>query len=106
MAKTVSATEARIHFGELMRRVVEENEGIIVERAGKPMVAIVSISDYEALETLKKEQQAQWQQAIDRLEEIGEKVKQRLADKAIPTPEELIRQMREERSEIHLTYLR
>lgn len=106
MAKTVSATEARIHFGELMRRVVEENEGIIVERAGKPLVAIVSISDYEALETLKKEQQAQWQQAIDRLEEIGEKVKQRLADKAIPTPEELIRQMREERSEIHLTYLR
>ncbi len=30
---------------------------------------------------------------------------QRLADKAVPTPEELIRQMREERGEIHIIWL-
>jgi prevent-host-death family protein len=36
MKRTVSATQARIHFGELMRRVVESQEPIIVERGGKP----------------------------------------------------------------------
>ena len=32
MARRVSATEARIRFGELMRRAVEDKEAIIVER--------------------------------------------------------------------------
>jgi len=34
MARRVSATEARIRFGELMRRAVEDKEAIIVERGG------------------------------------------------------------------------
>jgi prevent-host-death family protein len=32
MGRVVSATEARIHFGELMRQAVESQEPIIVER--------------------------------------------------------------------------
>ena len=36
MARRVSATEARIRFGELMRRAVEDKEAIIVERGESP----------------------------------------------------------------------
>jgi len=43
MIRRVSATEARIWFGELMRRAVEDKEAIVVERGGKPYVALVSV---------------------------------------------------------------
>ena len=38
MHHTVSATEARTYFGELMRHVVEKQEPVIVEHSGKPLV--------------------------------------------------------------------
>jgi len=49
MKRAVSATEARIHFGELMRHVVESQEPIIVERGGKPHVVVLSVDKYEDL---------------------------------------------------------
>ncbi len=45
----MSATEARVHFGELMRRVVEGQEPVIVERGGKPKVVVLSVAEYERL---------------------------------------------------------
>jgi prevent-host-death family protein len=44
MPRTVSATEARVHFGEVIRAVAETGETYVVERAGKPQVAIVPAS--------------------------------------------------------------
>lgn len=49
MSKRMSATQARIHFGDVMRRVAESGEAIVVERAGSPQVAVVSMPDYERL---------------------------------------------------------
>lgn len=45
----VSATEARVHFGEIYRRVTENDEMIVVERNGRPGAVIISIDAYEAL---------------------------------------------------------
>lgn len=45
----ITATEARVHFGEVYRRVTENDETIIVERNGKPGAVILSIDAYEAL---------------------------------------------------------
>jgi prevent-host-death family protein len=45
----ISATEARVHFGEIFRRVTENDETIIVERNGKPGLVILPIHEYEAL---------------------------------------------------------
>jgi prevent-host-death family protein len=47
--RTISATEARTHLGELMRRVVEHGETVIVEHRGKPAMAVVSVAEYERL---------------------------------------------------------
>ena len=49
MPTVMTATQARMHFGEVMRRVVESGEAIIVERAGKPQIAVVSLVDFEQL---------------------------------------------------------
>jgi len=46
---TVSATEARIHFGELMRTAVEEGEPIVIERGGKAHVVVLSMDAYRRL---------------------------------------------------------
>lgn len=47
--ESVSATHARIHFGEVMRHVVEKEEPIFVERSGKPLVVVLSVKSYEKL---------------------------------------------------------
>lgn len=50
MTTRMSATEARVHFGEVLRRV-EENETIMVERGGQPKAVIISIQEYEKLKS-------------------------------------------------------
>ena len=51
---TISATEAKNRFGDVIRRAYRGQEHIIVERGGIPVVAILPISDYEQF--LTKEQ--------------------------------------------------
>lgn len=47
--RIVAAAQAKNNFGQLIRRVSEQNETQIIERAGLPVVAIVSIEDLERL---------------------------------------------------------
>lgn len=56
MFRTMSATQVRMHFGDVMRRVVESGETIVVERAGKPQVAVISLADYEQLRESRAEE--------------------------------------------------
>ena len=49
MERTMTATEARVRFGELLRAVAERGETVIVERHGKPTVAFVPVAEYERL---------------------------------------------------------
>ncbi len=95
MSSMVSATEARIHFGELMRRAVEGQEPIIVERDGKPHVVLLSIAEYERLQAAR--QREGWGEALERAIQIGARIKVRRGGQPITPPEEVIRQTREER---------
>src|SRR5690242_16881171 len=100
MEHTISATEARIHFGELMRHVVEHDEPVIVERAGKPEVVVLSVAEYERL---RRQKAGNWLEAVDR---VRERVLQELGDRELPPPAEIIREMREERDAQLLDSLR
>ena len=42
----VSAVTARTQFGQIIRRVKENNERFIVDRRGEPQAVIMSIKDY------------------------------------------------------------
>lgn len=48
MSNVMSATQARVHFGEVLRRV-ENNEVITVERGGEPKAVVISIAEYQRL---------------------------------------------------------
>jgi len=95
MKRVVSATEARIHFGELMRRVVESREPVIVERGGDPQVVVLSVAEYERLRAAQ--QRESWQEALERAVKVGAKIKARRGGQPLTPPEEIIRQVREER---------
>jgi prevent-host-death family protein len=45
--RTVSATEARVHFGELLDSVTQKGDIVYVERAGVPQVVVVSVEAWK-----------------------------------------------------------
>ncbi|MFC1960023.1 type II toxin-antitoxin system Phd/YefM family antitoxin [Chloroflexota bacterium] len=46
---SVTATEAKTHFGAIVRCVYKNGEHLIVERDGLPVVIILPVTDYDAL---------------------------------------------------------
>jgi prevent-host-death family protein len=65
MTKNIGAREARNNFADLIGQVYYGNEVVIVERSGKPMVAMISIETYERFLT---ERETRFQ-VIDRIRE-------------------------------------
>lgn len=51
----ISALRARQNLGQIMNEVSIRGDTYVVERAGKPIVAIISIEDYELLQRAKLE---------------------------------------------------
>ncbi len=96
MPRVVSATHARIHFGELMRRAVESGETIVIERKGKPYVVVLSVQEYNRLQAAQG--QPAWQDVLERIREARARIHARRGGKPVPPPEDIIRGMREERS--------
>jgi prevent-host-death family protein len=95
MQRTLSATEARVHFGELLRRVAEEQEIVVVERGGKPQAVVLPVAEYERLLAARQEPEDWWVL----VERAREQARNELGDRELPSPDEIIRQMREERDE-------
>ena len=92
MPATVSATEARVHFGELIRRVADHREAVYVERGGRPQVVLLAVSEYENL--LSGASCDGW---LARAREARDRVRAEMDQATLPSAEELIRQSREER---------
>ena len=91
--KTISATEARIRFGEVMRQVVERHEAITVERNGKPSIVLLSVSEYERLQNKKPQE---WESL---LAETHELIRSERSERPLAPVEDIIREIREERDE-------
>lgn len=49
MIKTIPAVEARVHFGEIMRKSFKNRDRFVVEKSGIPMVVIINADDYAKL---------------------------------------------------------
>ncbi len=90
----ITATEARVHFGEIYRRVAENDETIVVERNGKPGVVILSVDAYEELSG--ETPAPNWLEAAQRSAEAFRPFFEANPDYDVV---EMIREMREERDE-------
>lgn len=99
MQKTISATKARINFGDVMKQA--KIGPVIVERGGKAEVVVLSKKAYDRL--VAANQQSDWQK---KLEDLHKRIKSELAGRALPAPEEMLRLAREERDEQLINSLR
>jgi prevent-host-death family protein len=97
MSQVMKATEVRVHFGEVMRRVSKGGSPIIVERAGQPLVAIISLSDYDRLERLQAGSSVR--AALERARAARQRIQKERGGQPLPDPTEVLRQVREERVE-------
>lgn len=91
----VSATEARVHFGAIMRRAVEDETPILVERGGKPQVVVLSFTEYERLKGGAPIRPG-WLELARR---SREQIREQLAGRRLPRSEDVIREAREIRDE-------
>lgn len=102
MPHVMSATEARVHFGELLRRVTEDAETIVVERGGKPRVVVISLDEYDRLRGAQEPTEDWWTLA----ERSRALMRQHLSGRPFPDVDQLFAEMREERDAQLLDNLR
>ncbi len=55
MIKKLPALRARQNLGQVMNEVAIKGDDYIIERAGKPLVAIISIEKYQTIQQDRKE---------------------------------------------------
>jgi prevent-host-death family protein len=70
MIRTISAIEARQGFGRLMNEVQLRHDHYIIERAGKPMVAVVPVEEFQAWMGRRDEFFQQIEQARTRSKDV------------------------------------
>ena len=92
MSRHVSATHARVHFGEILRAVQETGETIVVERDGRAAAVIVPVAEYQRAGL--KVRSRNWQARIAALHGLWAT---ELGARRLPDAAELVRQGREER---------
>jgi len=90
MMRMVTATEARIHLGELMRQVVANQEPVIVERRGRPHVVLLSMDEYERLKAAQA--RGTWRQDLERAIQAGARIATRRGARPLPLPEKAVDQ--------------
>ncbi len=94
MTRRVSATEARVHFGQLLRGVQEEGETVVVERGGRAVAVMLPMADYERLGA--QVQSRNWQARIAALHSLWEGG---LAERTLPDAVAMLREGREQRDD-------
>lgn len=50
--KTMSYTESRAHYAEMLDGVTNDREEVVITRAGHDPVVVVSLEDYESLKEI------------------------------------------------------
>jgi prevent-host-death family protein len=96
MEHVLNATEARVHFGALLRRVTEKGETVVVERGGVPQAVVIGLPEYERL--VAKSAGGRWK---DKVSAARARVSEELQGRELPAPEEIIQESRNERDEQH-----
>lgn len=78
MPKTVSSSEAKSRFGELVKWTTENQDKVIVKLYGEPAAVIMSYSEYEEVEKLRKREQKR--KALAALEALRQEVRRQNPD--------------------------
>jgi prevent-host-death family protein len=83
MYKKISALKARQNLGQVMNEVALKGDDYIIERAGKPLVAVIPIEKYQSLQQEIKEFFESLSEMRANLEEEDEKDMDELIEEAV-----------------------
>jgi prevent-host-death family protein len=70
MYKTISALRARQTLGQVMNEVALKGDDYIIERAGKPLVAVIPIEKYQSI-------QREWDEFLEGVSAMGANIKEK-----------------------------
>ena len=76
MPKTVSSSEAKSKFGEIVKWSTENKDEVIVKHYGEPTVVIMPYSEYAEVEKLRKREQRR--KAWEALEKLRQEVQENM----------------------------
>ena len=70
MYKRISALKARQNLGQVMNEVALKGDDYIIERAGKPLVAVIPMEKYQSL-------QRDWDEFFESVRTMGANIKEK-----------------------------
>lgn len=88
--RTVTATEARVHFGEMLRIVRDQGGTVIVERAGEAEAAIISMEDLRELQRHRPQLPTDQRTLGERFLAMREEILSEMGDRTLGDVDELI----------------
>lgn len=89
MAKIISATQARVRFGEVMRDA--QRDPVIVERDGVPLVVVLSKKTFDNL--TQANSRPRWRELVATAHAL---IREDLGSQRLPPPEDVLHNIREE----------
>jgi len=99
--ETMNVVEARRNFSEVMARVAYQRQRVVIERKGRPMMALISIADLHRLEALEQgagEMRARREAALVAAATARAAIRAERDGVPLPDSGETLAQLREERA--------
>lgn len=93
MERHMTATDARVNFGDVLRGVSERGETVIVERGGTPQAVVISIAEYRRL----TRDPVAPPDVETMLKDLHDLIRREGNQPLIPLPEDVIHEGREKR---------
>ncbi|MHB8765561.1 MAG: type II toxin-antitoxin system Phd/YefM family antitoxin [Deferrisomatales bacterium] len=87
MPKTVSATEAKVHLGNMIEWATRQGDEVIIETRGKPTAVLLGYREYQEIQRLRD--RARREEALARLEALAARMAQRNRDLSPDQADEL-----------------
>ena len=87
MYKTISALKARQNLGQVMNEVALKGDDYIIERAGKPLVAVIPMEKYQSL-------QRDWDEFLEGVRAMSATIKEEDYDTVDKLVDEAVRAYR------------
>jgi len=104
MYKTISALKARQNLGQVMNEVALKGDDYIIERAGKPLVAVIPMEKYQSL-------QQEWDEFFESVSAMSANIKEeddeivdKLVDEAVYKLRELSSSQKPKNKSSHPQY--
>jgi prevent-host-death family protein len=88
--RRMTATEARVHFGEVLRHAKNEGNAVIVERDGHEEVAIISMDEYRRMRSRRLSPD----ELLAQVARTHALILAELGDRELPPVDQMIAEMR------------